>query len=180
MSRCPACGLGFPGEVADADVCRCGQDWGEQAPFLVARSNQAEWDHLLQLLLNRSQGECEARTPDCTAPGGILLGMPRESVSIHHRQPRGMGGTSRLTANSLAVLMLICGTGVTGCHGYIERNRSWALSQGFLLPLPVPDKPTEATNPVAVPITLYSGRRLCLDPLNPFYRAPADGILYAS
>jgi hypothetical protein len=179
-SRCLRCGLGFPGEVAEADVCRCGQDWGQAAPFLVARSNAAEWEQLMHLLMTRSGVMCEARTPACEAPGGSLYGMPRERVSIHHRQPRGMGGTRRLTANSLAVLMLVCGTGVTGCHGYVERNREWALAQGFLVPLPVPDRPTDATNPVVVPITLYSGRRVCLDPLSPFYGPPADGIPYAS
>lgn len=178
--RCPACGGADPYAAAtNTDVCGCGQDWG-LAPFPRAKLNQAEWDHLFTLLLTRSGGQCEARTPYCQAPGGRILGMRREQISIHHRQPRGMGGTSRLTAHSLAVLMIICGNGVTGCHGYLESQRDWALRNGFLVPLPAPDRSTDATNPALVPITLYSGRRVCLDPLSPFYVPPYDGIPYAS
>jgi hypothetical protein len=179
-SPCPACGGGFPGDVPDADVCPCGQDWGQAAPFLSAKLSGPEWDHIFLLLLTRSGGYCEARTPACLAPGGSVYGMPREQVSIHHRQPGAMGGTRSVTHNSLAVLLLICGTGVTGCHGYVESRRDWAREQGFLVPLPVPQRPTDATNPVVVPITLYSGRRVSLDPLSPFYGPPADGIPYAS
>lgn len=53
--------------------------------------------------------------------------------SFHHRRPRGMGGTTRTDANSPANLLLVCGTGTTGCHGEIEKHRTLALSMGWLV-----------------------------------------------
>lgn len=72
--------------------------------------------------------------------------------SVHHRQPRGMGGT-RHGAHRLSVLVLVCGTGTTGCHGWIESNRAAARELGWLIskfdpadpqtiPLRWPDVPT--------------------------------------
>ena len=57
----------------------------------------------------------------------------REAHSFHHRRPRGMGGTRDKAANSPANLLLLCGSGVTGCHGRIERERSTAYIYGWLV-----------------------------------------------
>jgi hypothetical protein len=48
--------------------------------------------------------------------------------SFHHRQPRGRGGV-----NSLANLLLLCGTGITGCHGNVESRRTEAYAKGLLV-----------------------------------------------
>lgn len=56
-----------------------------------------------------------------------------EHVSVHHRQPRGMGGTHNAQVNSLSNLMALCGSGTTGCHGWIEMNRAIALEEGWLV-----------------------------------------------
>ena len=56
-----------------------------------------------------------------------------ESWSIHHRCPRASGGTSRVWVNEAANLLLVCGSGTTGCHGWIESNRDQARRQGLLI-----------------------------------------------
>lgn len=53
--------------------------------------------------------------------------------SVHHRIPRGMGGTSWSGIHSPALLVLLCGDGTTGCHGWVESNRAAALRLGWLL-----------------------------------------------
>ena len=53
--------------------------------------------------------------------------------SIHHRCPRRMGGSSDVEINVPSNLVTLCGTGTTGCHGWIESHREQATEQGWLL-----------------------------------------------
>lgn len=69
-----------------------------------------------------------------------------EPHSFHHRRPRGMGGTTQADANAAYQLLLVCGTGTTGCHGEIESNRQHALDLGWL----VSQHADPATTPVWV------------------------------
>jgi hypothetical protein len=52
--------------------------------------------------------------------------------SIHHRKPRGMGSALE-EINQPSNLMLLCGSGVSGCHGWVESNRKEAMREGFLV-----------------------------------------------
>jgi len=54
-------------------------------------------------------------------------------ASVHHRRPRRMGGTRRSDVNESANLMLLCGSGTTGCHGWVESHRKEALADGIIL-----------------------------------------------
>lgn len=45
-----------------------------------------------------------------------------------------MGGTNRPETNYASNLMALCGTGITGCHGYLESNRNEAFDYGFIVP----------------------------------------------
>lgn len=67
--------------------------------------------------------------------------------SFHHRQPRGAGGSSRPEVNCPSNLLLVCGTGITGCHGDIEKNRDIAHVCGWLVKRP--------TDPATVPVALF-------------------------
>jgi hypothetical protein len=74
--------------------------------------------------------------------------------SIHHRMPRGMGGTS-LDLNKTSNLVLLCGSGTSGCHGWIEHNRQEAREFGFLL-----NRNQDSTK---IPIITSSGLQRYLD-----------------
>lgn len=54
-------------------------------------------------------------------------------VSVHHRRPRMMGGSKKPELHQPANLIALCGSGVTGCHGWVESNRDKAREQGFLI-----------------------------------------------
>ena len=77
---------------------------------------------LRRLIHERDGGRCQR----CTR---IIGSGPR---SLHHRRPRGMGGSRY--ANTAANLILLCGSGVTGCHGWVESNRFRAKQLRFLIP----------------------------------------------
>ena len=53
--------------------------------------------------------------------------------SIHHRRPRKMGGTRDETINRCDNLVTLCGTGTTGCHGWVESHRAAAYALGLLV-----------------------------------------------
>lgn len=95
---------------------------------------------------DRSGGACEVcgKLLYDRANGGWVA-----AHSFHHRRPRGMGGTSRADANTPANLLLLCGTGTTGCHGLIEANRGDALASGALL--------LQTADPTTVPVALAAG-----------------------
>lgn len=65
--------------------------------------------------------------------GGLCLRCLAPGTNIHHRRARGMGGTSRAAINDPRNLVLLCGSGTTGCHGWIESNRAVAREQAWLL-----------------------------------------------
>lgn len=69
--------------------------------------------------------------------------------SFHHRQPRGMGGTTRTSANAATNLLLLCGSGVDGCHGFIEAHRTAAEEEGWIV--------RHGLDPADVPVTVHGG-----------------------
>lgn len=48
---------------------------------------------------------------------------------IHHRRPRGMGGSKAADTNTAANALLVC----VGCHREIEADRAAALKFGWLV-----------------------------------------------
>lgn len=159
MSGCPRCGGVLPGDPGR--VCQCGREWAVQPPV----DPEVDWEMVLHLLVVRSGQRCEARTPAClgstagkSSPGGYLHELTRRRVSIHHRRPRGMGGTDREDTHTLPNLMLLCGTGTIGCHGFIESHREIALARGILLP-----KEGPGSVPAQRPLVTPGGRLVFLD-----------------
>lgn len=131
------------------------------------------WGFVRHLLACRSGHRCEV--------GGELLDAVNEG-SVHHRQPRGMGGTSDPDVHSLERLLLVCGgrlAGVAGHHGQVEADREWAYRRGLLVPRAAPGVSTDATDCAKVPVVLWSGRRVLLDPVALEYRQ-APGAPYAA
>jgi hypothetical protein len=64
----------------------------------------------------------------CQMCGASIVDQPS---SIHHRRRRGMGGSALLERASN--LVRLCGTGTTGCHGFVESQRTLATVRGWLL-----------------------------------------------
>jgi hypothetical protein len=50
--------------------------------------------------------------------------------NIHHRQPAQKRDGNHTPWN----LLSLCGSGTTGCHGWIESRREWAAYLGLLVP----------------------------------------------
>ena len=73
------------------------------------------------IILTRSGGYCEILTEGCT----------QRANQIHHRRPRGMGGTKRPESNEAANGLATC----EACHRYCETQaREWARNHGFIVP----------------------------------------------
>jgi hypothetical protein len=66
----------------------------------------------------------------CAGCGKSIVGRP---YSLQHRNARGMGGTSRAAANSPERLVVLCGDGVTGCHGLAESRDPLMHARGLWL-----------------------------------------------
>lgn len=72
----------------------------------------------------------------CFRCGAVCAPWRRgQDWSIHHRRPRGSGGSSLEWVSRAANGVLLCGTGTTGCHGWAESNRTVARELGYLVPL---------------------------------------------
>lgn len=73
------------------------------------------------LVWERARGCCER----C----GRGLERGAGGYSLHHRRLRSAGG-SHLPTN----LVLLCGSGTTGCHGRMHANPGWAQKHGWIVP----------------------------------------------
>ena len=72
----------------------------------------------------------------CAKCGRVVAHLVRGIAwSIHHRRPRGSGGTTLAWVNLPANLLILCGSGTTGCHGWVESHRDEARHLGFLVTL---------------------------------------------
>ena len=80
---------------------------------------------VVEMVLARSGGMCER----CGGNG----------EQIHHRRPRGMGGTHRQETNMPANLVNLC----RECHGWVESHRTQALADGWLIRQASPQSPSE-------------------------------------
>ncbi len=59
--------------------------------------------------------------------------------SAHHRMPRQMGGVGRpdgelaLMVAAITNCLILCGSGTTGCHGWVEKHRAIAEDYGYIV-----------------------------------------------
>jgi 5-methylcytosine-specific restriction enzyme A len=71
-------------------------------------------------------------------------GMGRD-LQIHHRKPRGMGGTKDPAINLPSNLIALC----LRCHDWVERNRRDAFALGLLV--------GQADDPATIPVQTWRG-----------------------
>jgi 5-methylcytosine-specific restriction endonuclease McrA len=68
--------------------------------------------------------------------------------AIHHRIPKGMGGSALL--ESPANLVTLCGTGnADKCHGKAHRNPEWARNHGWIV--------SRSLDPADIPVDMWDG-----------------------
>lgn len=68
------------------------------------------------------------------------------TLNLHHRTPRGMGGSRDPLSASPANLVTLCGSGTTGCHGWVESHRDQAVTEGWIV--------LRGTDPATVPVRI--------------------------
>ncbi|KPG13711.1 hypothetical protein AN911_00475 [Mycobacteroides immunogenum] len=88
-----------------------------------------------RIVYERAEGLCER----CTRGS---------QITMHHRLKRGQGGPW-----SPENIVAVCGSGVTGCHGWIENHPDLASTEGFHV------RPWE--DPAEIPV-LWRGTGLVL------------------
>jgi hypothetical protein len=77
--------------------------------------------------------DAAARALVAQRDGGRCVRCAAPATQIHHRRSRGMAGTSDAAINSPANLLTLCGSGTTGCHGWVESNRREAEIEGYIV-----------------------------------------------
>lgn len=85
--------------------------------------------------------------------------------SLHHRRPRRSGGTAAASAHTPENLVLLCGTGTTGCHQHVESWRAAAYAAGWLV--------HSWDDPAAVPVLRFDGAWALCGPVWADTPAPA-------
>jgi hypothetical protein len=80
----------------------------------------------VKAIWDRDEGRCAW----CGTP---IWGERGLNWSVHHLEPRGMGGTNSPHAGRPSNGVLLHGSGTTGCHGYVEQHRDEAEAKGFLI-----------------------------------------------
>lgn len=98
----------------------------------------------------------------CQMCGASVLNI---ESSIHHRLNKGNGGSALLERPS--VLVRLCGSGTTRCHGWVTEHPDAAGRLGWLLPRNNPD-----IDPEREPLYTYELGWVLLDDLGG--RTPCD------
>lgn len=73
------------------------------------------------------------RAGRCCERCGAELTRGAGGYSIHHRRLKGQGGDRRPDTQLAANLLLLCGSGTTGCHGIVHHEQLEARREGFIV-----------------------------------------------
>lgn len=111
---------------------------------------------VVDAVCERAGWSCEI----CTVGVGDRRGIDHH---IHHRRPRGAGGSKRPETNLPSNLLLLC----PDCHGDIESHRAVAQSMGWIV--------VQASNPAAVAVLVQKDRWVYLTNDATYSDSPPDG-----
>jgi hypothetical protein len=102
-----------------------------------------EWEAATGRLLRRAGFRCER----------CGRGVTADTCDRHHRQRREVGG------DRFPNLLLLCGSGTTGCHGWVHANPAEARALGMIV------SSADEVDPAEVPVRRYGGYLWLLDDL---------------
>lgn len=88
--------------------------------------------------------------------GGCVVCGTSWSPTTQHRKARAMGGTHSLAINRPSNLIVLCGSGTTGHHGWVEAHPTFSREAGWAL--------RSTDDPLTVPV-LYPDGWFLLDDL---------------
>jgi 5-methylcytosine-specific restriction protein A len=88
---------------------------------------------VVALILQRDGGHC------ARCDRHVEHGIRGLDWDLHHRMPRGMGGTRNTWVNEAANGVTLC----RECHNYVERNRADATDMGWLISRLGRERPTD-------------------------------------
>jgi 5-methylcytosine-specific restriction endonuclease McrA len=108
----------------------------ETAAPTAARRNSSDVPDAVRQLVYRRAGNC------CESCGTPLRTAARH---LHHRRPRGMGGTRPELTHRASNLLALC----PDCHVLVETYRTQALDAGLLV--------RQGAHPDRVPVLLHDG-----------------------
>lgn len=77
----------------------------------------------------------------CCTVCGRHLG--ESGANLHHRRNRGSGGSCDPAINTPSNLLTVCGSGTTGCHGWIGDQPAEARDLGYVISLNSTQRPAE-------------------------------------
>ncbi len=87
-----------------------------------------------------------------------------EWASLQHRRSRSMGGSRQADTNLPANLLLVDGTGTTGCHGRIESAPELARHYGYRI--------NQTDDPTTVPVWIARLGWVLLDNFGGYVEVP--------
>ena len=129
------------------------------------RSTGPDDDTVITILM-RSMRDGHTTCEICNVP--ISGGERGRDWSVQHRVPRGMGGTRSEAVNAVPSLLILCGSGTTGCHGRVESDRAEAYANGWLV--------SRYSDAATVPVTIDRGSRVVyLGSDGKYHDNPPDG-----
>jgi AhpD family alkylhydroperoxidase len=80
-----------------------------------------------------------------------------DGLNLHHRQLRSQGGK-----NTAANLIALCGSGTTGCHGWVHAHPADARAVGLIVP--------SWADPAETPVRTWRGLVLLTDDVDDLVR----------
>ncbi len=108
-------------------------------------------DTIAALIVTRDEGRC------WWCRRYVVHGVRGFDWSIHHRCPRGMGGSTEPFIGAASNGIILCGNGTQGCHGEFESDRDRAIDLGVLVPR-IAALRVETNRPPHIPIHDRDGR----------------------
>lgn len=87
---------------------------------MVGRRNTGFSEEVKAVILARSYSSCEVMVDRVCV---------FTASTIHHRRPRGMGGSKKVDTNDADNGLAVCRV----CHAIVESRREWALENGFVV-----------------------------------------------